>query len=83
MYHSPAALGLVLRKVDIELEAFFDVEGQCSLAHSFLGLALALILGLALICSLQLHKVVVNVRLKESFALASSFDERFNMRLVT
>ena len=70
----------MLREIDIEPEALFDVENQCSLARNLSGLALALTLGLTIICSLKHSEVVIYVRLNECLAAAPSFDERFNMR---
>ena len=81
--HLPGAFSLILGEVDIELEAFFDVESQCSLTHLLLGLAIALLLGLTIICSLDLREVVVYIGLYENLALAPSFDECHDMRLVT
>ena len=61
IYYSPGALRFILREVDIKLKEFFEIEGQCTLAHSLCCLALALILGLALICLIDRSEVVVYV----------------------
>ena len=63
IYYSPGALRFILREVDVKLKEFFEIEGQCTLAHSLCCLALALILGLALICLIDRSEVVVYVRL--------------------
>ena len=83
MFYSPATLSPILRHVDIKLQAFIQVEGQCSLAHTLFGLTLALVLGLALIYPLQLCKVIIDVFLNKSIAAASSFDESLYMWFVT
>ena len=59
IYYSPDAFRFILLEVQIELEAFFYIESQCGLAHSLFCLALALILGLALICLINCSEVVV------------------------
>ena len=82
IYYSPGALGFILREVDIKLKEFFEIEGQCTLAHSLCCLALALILGLALICFVNPREVLVYVRLREELVVAFCFDERFDMWLV-
>ena len=78
----PGAFNLIPREIDTEPEVLIDVEGQCILTHCLLGLALALILGLTIICSLKLREVVVYVRLNECLAAAPGFDERLDMRRV-
>ena len=75
----PGAFDFVFGEVDTEPEVFFEVEGQCSLTHLLFGLALALILGLTLICSLNLREVVVDVRLNESRAAAPGANESSDM----
>ena len=79
----PGAFGLILLEVDIEIEAFFDVECYGSLTHLLLGLALALILRLTIICFLNLREVAVYISLNEFLSIASSSDEILDMRLVT
>ena len=73
------AFSLILREIDIEPEVFFEVEDQCILAHYLRGLAVALTLGLTIICSLKHSEVIVYVRLNECLAAAPGFDERFDM----
>ena len=75
----PSAFSLILGEIDIKPEVFFEVEDQCILAHYLRGLAVALTLGLTIICSLKHSEVVVYVRLDECLAAAPGFDERYDM----
>ena len=73
------AFSLILREIDIEPEALFEVEDQRILSRFLRGLALALTLGLTIIFSLKHSEVIVYVRLNECLAAAPGFDERYDM----